>query len=80
MARWGVHSEVQEGAFSRNVVAELAGLVSQCLLTVPISAVQPLEQDAYRQAQRRHTRGKIALSLVSEEERPAGAGRVTSGL
>jgi NADPH:quinone reductase-like Zn-dependent oxidoreductase len=81
-ARWGVHSEAQEGAFSRNVVAELASLVSQGLLTVPISAVLPLEQvqDAYRQVQRRHTRGKIVLSLVPEEERPAEAARITSGL
>ncbi|MFI6036062.1 zinc-binding dehydrogenase [Streptomyces sp. NPDC051315] len=82
VARYGVRSEAQEGAFSRSVVAELSGLVSEGLLTVPISAVLPLEQvqEAYRQVQRRHTRGKIVLSLVPEEERPAVAARITSGL
>ncbi|MEU9352454.1 NADP-dependent oxidoreductase [Streptomyces griseoloalbus] len=82
VARWGVRSEAQEDVFSRSVVAELADLVSKGLLTVPISTVLPLEQvqDAYRQVQRRHTRGKIVLSLVPEEERSAEAARITSGL
>ncbi|MFJ4648232.1 NADP-dependent oxidoreductase [Streptomyces bobili] len=81
VARWGVRSEAQEGAFSRSVVTELADLVSKGLLTVPISTVLPLEQvqDAYRQVQRRHTRGKIVLSLVPEKERPAEAVRIRSG-
>ena len=81
VARWGVRSEAQEGAFSRNVVTEVADLVSKGLLIVPISAVLPLEQvqDAYRQVQQRHTRGKIVLSLVPEEERSAEAARITSG-
>jgi len=45
------------------------------LLTVPISEVHPLEQvqEAYRQVQRRHTRGKIVLSMVPPDERPAPA-------
>ncbi|GGT38103.1 NADP-dependent oxidoreductase [Streptomyces chromofuscus] len=82
VARWGVRSEAQEDAFSRSVVVELADLVSKGLLTVPISAVMPLEQvrDAYSQVQRRHTRGKIVLSLVPEEERPAEAAHITSNL
>ncbi|MER6345295.1 NADP-dependent oxidoreductase [Streptomyces sp. NPDC001595] len=76
--RYGVLSEAQEGAFSPEVVTELAALVSQGLLTVPISAVYPLErvQDAYRQVERRHTRGKIILSLVPEAERHAMAERI----
>ncbi|MHC3471026.1 zinc-binding dehydrogenase [Streptomyces sp. 7R007] len=42
---------------------------------VPIDAVYPLEQvqDAYRHVQRRHTRGKIVLSLVPKAERVATA-------
>ncbi|MFE0450804.1 NADP-dependent oxidoreductase [Streptomyces sp. NPDC058914] len=75
VARYGVRSEAQEGSFSREVVAELAGLVSRGSLTVPISAVYPLEevQEAYRQVQRRHTRGKIVLSLVPDAERASTA-------
>ncbi|WP_399070846.1 zinc-binding dehydrogenase [Streptomyces stackebrandtii] len=75
VARYGVRSEAQEGSFSREVVAELAALVSKGSLTVPISAVYPLEevQEAYRQVQRRHTRGKIVLSLVPDTERASTA-------
>jgi NADPH:quinone reductase-like Zn-dependent oxidoreductase len=78
VARYGVRSEAQEGSFSREVVSELASLVSRGALTVPISSVLPLEQvqEAYRQIQRRHTRGKILLSLVPEEERAATAARI----
>ncbi|MGW2449249.1 NADP-dependent oxidoreductase [Streptomyces sp. NPDC001675] len=81
VARYGVRSEAQEGAFSPQVVAELAALVADGSLTVPISAVYPLEQvqEAYRQVQRRHTRGKIVLSLVPERERAATAARIRSG-
>ncbi|MFE1452533.1 NADP-dependent oxidoreductase [Streptomyces olivaceoviridis] len=80
VARYGVRSEAQEGAFSRSVVGELAALVAKGLLTVPISAVYPLEQvqEAYRQVQRRHTRGKIVLSLVAEDQRSAVADQVRS--
>lgn len=75
VARYGVHSDAQEKAFSPAVVAELARFVAQGLLTVPISAVYPLEQvrDAYRQVETRHTRGKIVLILVPEHERAAEA-------
>nr|WSY50143.1 NADP-dependent oxidoreductase [Streptomyces sp. NBC_00886] len=72
VARYGVRSRAQEDVFSPHLVAELAELVSKGLLTVPISEVHPLEevQEAYRQVQRRHTRGKIVLSLVPPDERP----------
>ncbi|MFD0312828.1 NADP-dependent oxidoreductase [Streptomyces flavalbus] len=78
VARYGVHSQAQEDAFSPRLVAELATLVAEKRLTVPISAVYPLEQvqDAYRQVQQRHTRGKIVLSLVPEEDRAALAARL----
>ncbi|MFJ2239356.1 NADP-dependent oxidoreductase [Streptomyces sp. NPDC087859] len=73
VARYGVRHEAQEDAFSPQVVAELASLVAKGLLVVPISRIYPLEQvqDAYRHVQQRHTRGKIVLSLVAEEERAA---------
>lgn len=81
VARCGVRSEAQEGSFSREVVAELAALVSKGALTVPISAVHPLEevQEAYRQVQRRHTRGKIVLSLVPDAERASTAALIRTG-
>ncbi|MDW6064256.1 zinc-binding dehydrogenase [Streptomyces sp. FXJ1.4098] len=71
VARYGVHHQAQEDAFSAQLVAELAALVAKKRLIVPISTVYPLEQvqDAYRQVQQRHTRGKIVLALVPEEER-----------
>ncbi|MDR6974321.1 NADPH:quinone reductase-like Zn-dependent oxidoreductase [Streptomyces sp. 3330] len=73
VALHGVHSQAQEDAFSPRLVAELASLVAQKRLTVPISAIYSLEQvqDAYRQVQQRHTRGKIVLSLVPENDRAA---------
>ncbi|MFD4871975.1 zinc-binding dehydrogenase [Streptomyces sp. NPDC058420] len=56
-------------------VVEPAEPVSKGRLTVPIGTVYPLEQvqEAYRQVQQRHTRGKIVLSLVPPDERPAPA-------
>ncbi|WP_329261684.1 NADP-dependent oxidoreductase [Streptomyces sp. NBC_01478] len=73
VARHGVRSRAQEDVFTPQLVAELAELVSKWLLTVPVGEVYPLEQvqEAYRQVQRRHTRGKIVLSLVPPDERPA---------
>lgn len=81
VARYGVRHNAQEDAFSPQLVAELAALVSQGQLTVPISAVHPVEQvqEAYRQVQRRHTRGKIVLSLVPPDERRALADRLRAG-
>ncbi len=45
------------------VVAELAALVDKGALEIPIAKVYPLAQvrDAYRELERRHTRGKIVL-------------------
>ncbi len=72
VARYGVRSRAQEDVFTPQLVVELAELVAKGRLTVPISAVYPLEQvqEAYRQVQQRHTRGKIVLSLVPPDERP----------
>jgi NADPH:quinone reductase-like Zn-dependent oxidoreductase len=45
------------------VLAELAALVAKGELELPVAATYPLErvQDAYRELERRHTRGKIVL-------------------
>lgn len=45
------------------VLAELAALLAKGELELPIAATYPLEgvQDAYRELERRHTRGKIVL-------------------
>jgi NADPH:quinone reductase-like Zn-dependent oxidoreductase len=62
-ARHGVHTDGTAAAASAAVLAELAGLVSDGELEVPIAATYPLErvQDAYRELERRHTLGKIVL-------------------
>ncbi|MBB4682544.1 NADP-dependent oxidoreductase [Amycolatopsis jiangsuensis] len=51
-------------ASSAEVLRDLAALVDKDLLEVPIAAVYPLArvQDAYRELERRHTRGKIVLT------------------
>ena len=48
---------------SAQVLAELAQLIDDGELEVPIAHGYPLEQvqDAYRELERRHTRGKIVL-------------------
>lgn len=45
------------------VLAELAALLAEGELELPVAATYPLErvQDAYRELERRHTRGKIVL-------------------
>jgi NADPH:quinone reductase len=50
-------------AASPKVLAEVAELVASGDITIPIAATFPLEQvrDAYRQVERRHTRGKVVL-------------------
>jgi NADPH:quinone reductase-like Zn-dependent oxidoreductase len=46
------------------VLAELAGLIVDGRLEVPIAKVHPLAEvrEAYRELERRHTRGKIVLT------------------
>jgi NADPH:quinone reductase-like Zn-dependent oxidoreductase len=62
-AEHGVKTEGNNDAASAEVLAELAGLVDKGLLEIPIAKVYPLEEvrDAYRELERRHTRGKIVL-------------------
>jgi NADPH:quinone reductase-like Zn-dependent oxidoreductase len=59
----GVKTDGSAAGASAQVLAELAQLIDDGELEVPIAHVYPLEQvqDAYRQLERRHTRGKIVL-------------------
>jgi NADPH:quinone reductase-like Zn-dependent oxidoreductase len=59
----GVKTDGSAAGASAQVLAELAQLIDDGELEVPIAHVYPLEQvqDAYRELERRHTRGKIVL-------------------
>ncbi len=62
---YGVKAEGNAAGASASTLAELAGLVAEGKLEVPIAATFPLEavRDAYRQLEQGHTRGKIVLVL-----------------
>lgn len=62
-AQLGVKAEGSSAASTPEVLAELAGLVADGRITVPIAATYPLDRvrDAYTELERRHTRGKIVL-------------------
>ena len=61
--RYGVKMEGTAAAASVDVVAELAQLIDEGRLEMPIAKVYPLEnvRDAFRELEQRHTRGKIVL-------------------
>jgi NADPH:quinone reductase-like Zn-dependent oxidoreductase len=61
--RYGVQSKGGADAATAAVVAELAGLIARGELEVPIAGVFALDdvQEAYRQVELRHTRGKLVL-------------------
>jgi NADPH:quinone reductase-like Zn-dependent oxidoreductase len=61
--QYGAKTEGTAAAADTEVLTELIGLVDRGELEVPIARVYPLEQvrDAYRELERRHTRGKIVL-------------------
>ena len=61
--RYGVKMEGTAAAASVGVVAELAQLIDEGRLEMPIAKVYPLEdvRDAFRELEQRHTRGKIVL-------------------
>jgi NADPH:quinone reductase-like Zn-dependent oxidoreductase len=61
--RHGVKTDGNAAANTSAVVAELARLVNDGHLEVPIARTYPLDQvrEAYRELERRHTRGKIVL-------------------
>ncbi len=61
--QYGVKMEGTAAASSAAVLAELAHLIDEGRLEVPIAKVYRLEavRDAYRELEQRHTRGKIVL-------------------
>lgn len=61
--KYGVKAEGNAAGASAEVLAELAGMIEKGTLEIPIAAVYPLDevQAAYRELERRHTRGKIVL-------------------
>jgi NADPH:quinone reductase-like Zn-dependent oxidoreductase len=63
--RFGVRTAAQEQADSPTRWRELAALVAQGDLVVPIHGTYPLDRvrDAYDELARRHTRGKIVLQI-----------------
>jgi NADPH:quinone reductase-like Zn-dependent oxidoreductase len=65
VARHGVKAEGNAAGASAQTLAELAALIDQGALEMPIAATYPVEQvrDAYAELERNHTRGKIVLKL-----------------
>jgi NADPH:quinone reductase-like Zn-dependent oxidoreductase len=63
--QFGVKTEGSSDATSAAVLAELAGLIAEGDLEVPIARVYPLDdvREAYRALEERHTRGKLVLSM-----------------
>ncbi|WP_433522338.1 NADP-dependent oxidoreductase [Nocardia pseudovaccinii] len=61
--RYGVKTDGNAAAGTIDVLAELADLAAAGTVEVPVAAVYPLDkvQEAYRELEQRHTRGKIVL-------------------
>ncbi|GAA4624485.1 NADP-dependent oxidoreductase [Actinoallomurus vinaceus] len=59
----GAKIEGNAAAASADVLAELAALIDKGQLEIPVARAYPLDQvqDAYRELEQRHTRGKIVL-------------------
>jgi len=65
VAEYGVKAEGNAVGASAGTLAELAGLIADGQLEVPIAATYPLSQvrDAYRRLASGHIRGKIVLTF-----------------
>ena len=63
ISKYGVKGEGNAAGASAQTLAELAALIDQGALEVPIAATYPLEQvqEAFRQVESGHTHGKIVL-------------------
>jgi NADPH:quinone reductase-like Zn-dependent oxidoreductase len=61
--QYGVKTEGTAAAASAEVLSELIGLIDSGQLELPVARVYPLDdvREAYRELERRHTRGKIVL-------------------
>jgi NADPH:quinone reductase-like Zn-dependent oxidoreductase len=62
-AKYGVKAEGNAAGASAHTLAELAALIDQGGLEIPIAGVYPLQQvrDAFRELERGHTHGKVVL-------------------
>jgi NADPH:quinone reductase-like Zn-dependent oxidoreductase len=62
--QYGVKTEGSQEARNSRILAELAGLVAEGKLDVPVAATFPLAdvRAAFRQLEQGHTRGKIVLA------------------
>lgn len=62
-SRLGIHNLGSSQVVSPETLAEMAGLVADGRVEIPIAATYPLDRvrEAYEQLARRHTRGKIVL-------------------
>ena len=63
ISKYGVKGEGNAAGASAQTLAELAALIDQGALEVPIAATYPLDEvrEAYTELERNHTRGKIVL-------------------
>jgi NADPH:quinone reductase-like Zn-dependent oxidoreductase len=63
--KYGVKTEGTSAAATAEVLAELAAMIDQGKLQVPIAAVYPLDRvrEAFAELEQGHTRGKIVLEL-----------------
>ncbi|MEV6313959.1 NADP-dependent oxidoreductase [Streptomyces sp. NPDC051776] len=61
--KYGVKTEGNAAAASSDVLAELARMIDQGALELPVARTYPLDQvrEAFRELEQRHTRGKIVL-------------------
>jgi NADPH:quinone reductase-like Zn-dependent oxidoreductase len=61
--KYGVKTDGNQTAANAEVLAELAGLIATGRLEIPIAHVYQLSEvrEAYRELEKRHTRGKIVL-------------------
>jgi NADPH:quinone reductase-like Zn-dependent oxidoreductase len=64
-SRYGVKAKGTAAAERPEVLSEMADMLADGRLELPVSATYPLEQvrDAYTELAKRHTRGKIVLSM-----------------
>ncbi|RSD10567.1 NADP-dependent oxidoreductase [Amycolatopsis eburnea] len=62
-AKYNVKTDGNAAGASAEILRELSLLLDKGLLTLPVARVYPLAEvrDAYRELERRHTRGKIVL-------------------
>ena len=65
VGQYGVKADASAAGSSASVLAELAGLIAEGKLEVPIAGSFPLSQvqDAYRQLASGHIRGKVVLTV-----------------